>query len=148
MLRSIVDETERNRRIGLKIRQAREAKGWSQYDLADELNTNAGTVSRWEGGAFPKRIGLPRIAEALGKPVEWFQIEPQFELTELEHRLEALEQAQTTTSPSEKVSEDELELLGIFRAADPIRRRSIIKFARGIAFGHKEKVSTKRRRRG
>jgi transcriptional regulator with XRE-family HTH domain len=73
MLTYDMDSKARNRAIGDRIRLAREAKGWSQEALADELDTKQATVARWEAGSFPKRIGLPKIAEVLGKPVEWFQ---------------------------------------------------------------------------
>lgn len=47
--------------------------GLSQEKLADALEVTQPTVFGWEAGTPPKRIGLPRIAEALGKTPEWLQ---------------------------------------------------------------------------
>ncbi len=67
-----MDELTKNKAIGRRIRQAREAAGMTQEELAEDLDTKPATVSRWESGSFPKRIGLPKIAAALNKPVDWF----------------------------------------------------------------------------
>lgn len=122
--------------LGERIRQAREAKGWSQDALADELGTKQATVARWETGSFPKRIGLPRIAEALGKPVEWFQrgasknptksdTDPSDDdltekMAELERRLKAMEEkapVETTDAVFQKLSKAWPGAHPAFRAA-------------------------------
>lgn len=47
-------EESRDARINQVLRQAREARGWSQEDVAGRLGTNPFTVYRWESGrAFP-----------------------------------------------------------------------------------------------
>ncbi|MEU3995581.1 helix-turn-helix transcriptional regulator [Streptomyces fungicidicus] len=65
--------------IGANIRQAREARGWSQARLAREVCRAAGVVgdpvgrqevSRWETGRRTPREWLPFIAAALGVSVE------------------------------------------------------------------------------
>ena len=49
--------------IGQKIRGQREARGWSQGNLAAELSVAANTVSRWETGAYkPSAAELDRMA--------------------------------------------------------------------------------------
>ncbi len=57
--------------IGEAIRAAREAKGWSQPDLADKVKVARETVSRWETGAMPvpeiTRLGLESV---LGRPLQ------------------------------------------------------------------------------
>lgn len=141
-----MDQGERNRRIGRRIREAREAKGWSQYALADELDTKAATVSRWENGSFPKRIGLNKVAAALDKPVEWFQESSQPNLDALTARLEALEKAHSGPK-FEDISVEE-QLLEIFRSADPILQETILKYARAIARGRNGKPSSARRKGG
>lgn len=49
------------------LRSAREARGWSQYRLADYLLVDESTVSRWESGSrTPTLPMLYRIADVLG----------------------------------------------------------------------------------
>lgn len=101
MLTFVMDHAARNKLIGYRIKIAREAKGWSQEALADELDTAQTTIARWEAGTFPSRIGLPKIAAALDKPVEWFS-EPLPSDSQFEERLKALEEkAQAIMSPKE-----------------------------------------------
>lgn len=73
MLTYDMDAKEKNKVTGRRIRLAREAKGWGQDELAAEVGVKPATVSRWESGSFPSRIGLPTIAKALDKTVEWLQ---------------------------------------------------------------------------
>ena len=59
------------RAIGLKIQQARIAKGMTQGDLAKALGIDRGSVGRWETGkAVPKQVGLPNVAKILGTAPE------------------------------------------------------------------------------
>ena len=59
--------------IGAAIRAAREAKGWTQPDLAAKIQVARETVSRWETGAKPvpelSRLGLEAVLGPL--KVEW-----------------------------------------------------------------------------
>jgi len=61
--------------IGARIKQAREAAGMTQQQLADELGVLAyGTqrVSQWESGRrVPKADALMRIARITGVTIEW-----------------------------------------------------------------------------
>ncbi len=43
------------------IRQLREARGWTQHDLAERLGVDAGSISTWERGA-----SRPRLKHLLG----------------------------------------------------------------------------------
>ena len=64
-----VDPTE----IGRRIRIAREERGLKQVDLAPLVGYAANTISQWETGK--RRISfddLLRIAQALGKPLQYF----------------------------------------------------------------------------
>lgn len=161
MITYVMDKTNKNIQLGLRIRLAREAKGWSQDALADELDTTQATVSGWESGTFPKRFGLPRIAEVLGKPIEWFQdasaeedgpgmdmifmssttarieaLERATDYMQIMERLSALEAAQ---KPSKNQTALESELLRLFRRADDTLRTSILNNTRNIVLGHQSK---------
>jgi transcriptional regulator with XRE-family HTH domain len=50
-----------------QIREAREAAGLTQAELAEKANTTQGTISRIENGEIVPRLDtLQRIADALG----------------------------------------------------------------------------------
>ena len=55
------------RRIGERVRRAREERHWSQADLAERTGLHAPNLSRLESGAHvPSLPTLERVAEALG----------------------------------------------------------------------------------
>lgn len=103
-----MDKKARGIFVGQRIRAAREALGWSQDTLADELDTNQGTVARWESGSFPARIGLPKIAQALRKPSEWFTTDsPEDSLLDVQARIRALEQIIKENSSPQAIQDSE-----------------------------------------
>ncbi len=57
--------------IGTKIRDAREAHGWTQDELADRAGVTQGAVGHLESGRTKRPQKLPEIARALGVTVEW-----------------------------------------------------------------------------
>jgi transcriptional regulator with XRE-family HTH domain len=59
--------------IGQKIRRAREAKNWTQPELAEKVGVSKQTVSRWEtGDDEPRWSNVMAVGEALGLPPTWF----------------------------------------------------------------------------
>lgn len=64
---------------GRNLAAAREAAGLTQKDLAEKLNVNWSTISRWEGGRMEPRLEPAlRIAALLGVPVtELFPVDEQ-----------------------------------------------------------------------
>lgn len=59
--------------IGLRIQQARVAKGLTQAQLAKQLGVGRKTVVRWETGkTVPKQTGIPKIATLLNRDSNWF----------------------------------------------------------------------------
>ena len=168
MIIYVMDNIKKNVHLGLKIRLAREAKGWSQDALADELGTTQATVSGWETGTFPKRFGLPKIAEVLEKPIEWFQdaspatetpgmnfdfmiktnqriedLEAATNLMQIMPRIQALELA---LSESEHYKGTEARLLALFRRADSTLRKAIVDYANRLVLGDQDKMDRPVRR--
>lgn len=63
---------EQQRELGRRIRDAREAKGWLQKDLARACHVEPVTVSRWERGVTaPDLNTIERIAAALDQPITY-----------------------------------------------------------------------------
>jgi transcriptional regulator with XRE-family HTH domain len=54
-----------------RLRRARHLKGWTQSDLAEALDTDFETVSRWERGiAVPSSYYRGKLCDVLGKTPE------------------------------------------------------------------------------
>jgi putative transcriptional regulator len=54
-----------------RIREAREAKGWTQAQLAERIGVSRKTVNTVENGVFvPSTVIALKLARALGEPVE------------------------------------------------------------------------------
>jgi transcriptional regulator with XRE-family HTH domain len=84
--------------VGHRIVMARDEmrpKRWSRLDLAIALGVSPSSIYRWETGRLPSVNELIRVAEVLGKPVDYLTEPPerQVGMVDLERRLEALEAA-------------------------------------------------------
>jgi transcriptional regulator with XRE-family HTH domain len=102
--------------FGLRIKQAREEKGWSQAKLAANIGVTNGAVGAWEIGIKSPRHALAsKLAEALGVPMEWL-------LTGNEP--EEQRKAQTHA---------ELEILKLTRELSPEQQASALAMLRGLA---------------
>ena len=61
------------RMIGAKIAKAREAANLKQAALAMRVGVETGTVGGWEiGHSMPSVQDLAAVAEATGRPLDWF----------------------------------------------------------------------------
>jgi transcriptional regulator with XRE-family HTH domain len=68
-----MDENKFLKKLGDRIRQARNELGISQEKLADLANTTQNTISQYENGKRSMRVSeLPQLASALKKPVSYF----------------------------------------------------------------------------
>ena len=69
------EDPEVAKRVGARIKSARDAKGLSQNALArliDDENVSAGYISRWERGEhMPSWANLHKLAAALGVSIGW-----------------------------------------------------------------------------
>jgi putative transcriptional regulator len=58
-------------RLANRLREAREARGWTQAQLAEAIGVSRKTVNTVENGVFvPSTLIALKFARALGKPVE------------------------------------------------------------------------------
>jgi putative transcriptional regulator len=54
-----------------RLREAREARGWTQADLAERVGVSRKTINTVENSVFiPSTIIALKLARALGQPVE------------------------------------------------------------------------------
>jgi len=58
--------------LSKRIRSARRALGMNQAELAEALDVNQATVSRWESGAVPDVVMLGRLAKLAGRDMAYF----------------------------------------------------------------------------
>jgi putative transcriptional regulator len=57
--------------LGNKLREARDAKGWTQAELAAAIGVSRKTINTVENGVFiPSTLVALKLAEALGVRVE------------------------------------------------------------------------------
>jgi putative transcriptional regulator len=58
-------------RLANRVRQVREARGWTQAQLAERMGVSRKTVNTVENGVFtPSTVVALKCAAALGEPVE------------------------------------------------------------------------------
>ena len=56
-----------NSGLGTRLREAREARGWSTFELASKIGRTRTTVYRYEHGAqYPRLEALVSLSTALG----------------------------------------------------------------------------------
>lgn len=78
LLRLQLMAAEYKARVGARIRDAREAKGWTQTQLARQLpgTVDGASISRWETGkVMPQTDNLEALARALDVDVSYFLVE-------------------------------------------------------------------------
>lgn len=92
----------------LRIKEAREARGWTQEQLAIELNTTQQTVQRWETGQTdPKSSVIKEISRILGITVSFIM------------NIDNADEAET-------LSNDERELLTYYRSLTPKAKHALL----------------------
>jgi putative transcriptional regulator len=58
-------------KLANRLREAREARGWTQAQLAEAIGVSRKTVNTVENGVFvPSTLIALKLATALGEPVE------------------------------------------------------------------------------
>jgi transcriptional regulator with XRE-family HTH domain len=103
------------RQLGQRVAQARRDRGWSQEQLAEAIDIQPVTVSRWETGHRALSIStLARITDALGVSLG--------DLLDVERELPRLEHGP-----------EEAELQRIFEQLTPTQRDLVLRLIRELA---------------
>lgn len=94
--------------IMLRIKEAREARGWTQEQLAAAMNTTQQTIQRWESGQTdPKSSVIVEISRVLGITVSF--------ILNIDENGEA-----------KVLSDDEHELIDCYRSLSTKARHAIL----------------------
>ncbi|WP_390253077.1 helix-turn-helix domain-containing protein [Vibrio parahaemolyticus] len=60
--------------IGIRIKELRNLRGFSQDELAHKLNLTKSTISQWElGKAYPKRKNIIQLSDFFDVAVEFLE---------------------------------------------------------------------------
>lgn len=100
--------------LGKRMAQRRKQLHLSQEELAFRLSTNQKQISRWETGVNDPTIGtLLQIASALDTTPTWL-----------------LGYTDDPARPLDDLTDEEIELIEIFRSKSPERRHNIVEILR------------------
>lgn len=100
----------------LRIKEAREARGWTQERLAEAINTTQQTIQRWESGQTDvKSNQLKEISKALGITVSFIM------------------GLDNENGANEVFSDDEHELIELYRSLPPKGKHAVIVGLRDFA---------------
>jgi transcriptional regulator with XRE-family HTH domain len=73
-MHSQYDPVETDNSMSGRIKEARQARGWSQQELAERVSVSQPTIVHWEQGTHtPRHLALARLADALGVSRHWLQ---------------------------------------------------------------------------
>ena len=101
--------------MGVRIRQVRRERGWTQDELANAVGVSRSAVAQWETGrAGQVTTNLTRIAEALEIGVEYIMY------------------GDDKRVPAEARGGDELALLRLYRDCSPEDRQLLLRTARRL----------------
>lgn len=99
--------------IGKKLRALRKARGFSQQQLADYLESKRSTISNYEiGRRNPSLPELQRIAEFLGVSLEYFGMEKERNVYDLIARAKMV--FEDDKIPSEEKAEVYKEVMRLY----------------------------------
>jgi transcriptional regulator with XRE-family HTH domain len=102
--------------IGIRIAAARQARGWTQGELAAQVGVSRSAVAQWETGrAGQVTTNLARIAAALEVGVEY------------------LMQGHDQRVPVQAANAEETAMLRLFRACQAEDRQMLLRTARRLA---------------
>lgn len=112
----------------LRIAEAREARGWTQEQLANAIGTTQATIQRWESGAIDPQVSkVEAISKALGITIAFLLGVDQ---NGRETNVMAYE---TPANKTTALSIEECELVNMYRRMDAENKARLIDNARAFA---------------
>lgn len=120
--------------FGTRLKEFRDARGWSQERVGFELEVSKATVSKWETGrAEPRLEHLARIRRLFapdGLTLDYL-IDETWGTSKSAGRTRRYVKEAAVESPRTARNQDEVALLTRFRASSPARRRSLLELLAG-----------------
>ena len=102
----------------LRIKEAREARGWTQEHLAAEMHTTQQTVQRWESGQTdPKSSAIIEISRILGITVSFIM------------------NVDDTQPQNSGLTDDEQRLVSLYRKLDEGSKKAVLAVADTLLMG-------------
>ncbi|MCD9007445.1 helix-turn-helix domain-containing protein [Luteimonas sp. XNQY3] len=115
--------------FGTRLKEFRDARGWSQERVGFELEVSKATVSKWETGrAEPGLASLAKIRRLYasdGLSLDYL-IDDTYATAKPRGEMRRYVGEGTRESAKMAQNPDEMALLTRFRAASPVRRRSFL----------------------
>jgi transcriptional regulator with XRE-family HTH domain len=109
--------------MGIRIRDIRRERGWTQDQLANAVGVSRSAVAQWETGrAGQVTTNLTRIAEVLELGVEYLMY------------------GDDKRAPAEARQGDELALLRLYRECSPEDRQLLLRTARRLVAGSRREA--------
>lgn len=102
--------------FGIRLKALRKERGITQEKLAEEINVDRSSIGKYEGKS--KVIPSEEVRQAIA---EYFGVSVDFLMGKTDNRY---------PNPSDDLSEEEKELIGIFRSLNRKGKDSIMDFAR------------------
>lgn len=122
--------------VGEKIKEAREALGIEQKELASKLEVSIQAANQWEKGKiFPRLDKLVTIAELTGQKLSFF--------FDTDSKLEPCQPCRIEQK-NESLSTDEQELIQIFRNMNKAGQNCLLELADTMKHANKYKKSNNR----
>lgn len=115
--------------FGTRLKEFRDARGWSQERVGFELDVSKATVSKWETGraepGLASLVKIRRLYAADGLTLDYL-IDDAYAAPKIRGAMSRYVSEGTREAAKTAQSQDELTLLARFRAASPARRRSLL----------------------
>lgn len=114
-----------NDTFGTRLKEFRDARGWSQERVGFELEVSKATVSKWETGRAEPNLGnlakIRRLYAADGLTLDYL-----IDDTYAAAKARQYVSERTRESARAAQNQEEIALLARFRASSPARRRSLL----------------------
>ena len=135
--KSLVKET------GYKLRKLRESKKWTHREIAEHLDLDKSSYSRYEDGSIPPRFTtLCKLGTDFGLSLDWFILNRgPMHYEEIGKKLKVAEEVKKEPEPSplDDLSDDVIEMLEHMKQI-PTLRYEVLLFFHKFKKEHKERV--------
>lgn len=113
-----------------RFREAREASGYQQKEVALTLGVSKQTLSYWEtGGRSPSKENIVKLAEMYGVPVAYLMGVEEYD----QETLAKIRKEPVTIDELPGLTDEQRRLLKNFNRCSPANRIRLLAYAEGVA---------------